>query len=424
MSDRKTLINARLIDPSTLSEMVGSITIEEGLIARIDGPVRGTVIDCSKNYLAPGIVDLGVHICEPGERHKESFRSASLAAAAGGVTSMVTFPNTLPTIDNPELLEFFINRAKTSSIVRVLPTAAITKNCEGKEISELGFLQDKGAIAFTSGLETIKNSKIMLRAFSYAANLEMPYLAHCQEYELTNGCSATSSALATRLGLPAAPSEAEKICLSRDADLAEIAKIHYHACQITTKTGLEKLRNLKEEKKNISAGTSIHHLLFDELEIGNYRTFFKLNPPLRLKEDRQALLDCLNTDLVDTISSFHSPQDEESKRLPYEQAASGAIGLQTLLYASLKLVRDGVISMPMLFRKLALNPSKLLKLKTGQLAEGSPADLIIFDPNIPFSLDRFKLLSKAKNTPFDGYELYGRVLKTLINGKQVYEAKP
>ena len=420
MSRTVTFINALLIDPASSEQTFGSLTIESGVIARINGPTKGTVIDCQKACLAPGIVDLGVHICEPGERHKESFRSASLAAASGGITSMVTFPNTLPVIDNPELLEFFMNRSKESSRVRILPSAAITRSCNGKEICELAFLQDKGAVAFTNGLRCIKNSKIFLRALTYAASLDLPYIGHCQDHFLSNGTSATSGPFATQMGLPSAPIESEKICLERDASLAEISGIHYHASQITTEMSLAVIKNLKSKGNKITAGISIHHLIFDEKDIGNYRTFFKLNPPLRSRNDKEVLLQTISDDTIDTISSFHLPQDEESKRLPYELAASGAIGLQTLLPAGLKLVQEGYLNLPKLFKKISLNPSKLVNSNCGKLAEGCPADLVIFNPSVPFVLDRFSLLSKAKNTPFDGYKLCGKVLRTFVNGIEVY----
>ena len=222
------------------------------------------------------------------------------------------------------------------------------------------------------------------------------------------------------MGLPACPMESEKICLDRDAALSEVSGIHYHASQITTELSLSTIKNLKSKGNQITAGTSIHHLIFDEQDIQNYRTFFKLDPPLRSRHDKQELLQAIIDESIDTISSFHLPQDEESKRLPYELAASGAIGLQTLLPAGLKLVQGGYLNLPKLFKKISLNPSKLVNSKSGKLSEGCPADLVMFDPNIPFVLDRFSLLSKSKNTPFDGYELRGKVLRTFVNGIEVY----
>ncbi len=423
MSKITTLINAILIDPKSLTQTNGSITIEEGFIQRINGPARGNIIDCRKYCLAPGIIDIGVHICEPGERHKESFKSASMAAAAGGVTSIVTFPNTTPVIDNPELLEFFMKRARDASKVRIWPAAAITKGVEGKEISELSFLQDAGAVAFTNGLKSIENPKILLRALNYASSLNSLFIGHCEDYYFSEGVSATSSAFATKMGLSSTPKETELMGLERDFLLADLSKANYHASQITTKKSFLKIKELKSLGKNVTAGTSIHHLLFDETDIKNYRTFFKLRPPLRSNSDKLFLLQNIKDSTLDTISSFHLPQDEESKRLPYEKAAFGAIGLQTLLPACLKLVNNKIIDLPQLFRKISLNPAKILNIKSGILEEGYFADLVLFDPDKPLIVDRFNLLSKAKNTPFDGYQLFGEVLKTFVRGKEIYKSR-
>ena len=423
MSKITTLINAILIDPKSLTQTNGSITIEEGFIQKINGPTKGNIIDCKNYCLAPGIMDLGVHICEPGERHKESFKSASMAAASGGVTSIVTFPNTIPAIDNPELLEFFMKRARESSKVRIWPTAAITKRVEGKEISELSFLQDAGAIAFTNGLKSIENPKILLRALNYASSIDSLFIGHCEDYYLSNGVSATASAFATKMGLSSAPKETELLGLERDSLLANLSNVNYHASQITTEKSFLKIKELKSLRNKITAGISIHHLLFDETDINNYRTFFKLSPPLRSKSDKLFILQNINDNTIDTISSFHLPQDEESKRLPFERAAFGAIGLQTLLPACLKLVHDKILDLPLLFKKISLNPAKILNIKSGALEEGYPADLVLFDPKKPFLVDRFSLLSKAKNTPFDGYKLYGEVLKTFVRGKEIFKSR-
>ena len=412
-----------MIDPKSNTLTNGSLTIEDGFIDKINGPSKGNIIDCKNKYLAPGVIDLGVHICEPGERHKESFKSASMAAASGGVTSIVTFPNTIPVIDNPELLEFFMKRARESSKVRILPTAAITKKVEGKEISELSFLQDAGAIAFTNGLKTIKDPKILLRALNYASSLQSLFIGHCEDYYLSNKVSATSSLFSTKMGLSSAPRETELMGLERDTLLSDLAKVNYHAAQITTKKSFLKIKELKSKRNNISAGISIHHLLFDESYIENYRTFFKLRPPLRSISDKEFILKNIKDDTIDTISSFHLPQDEESKRLPFEKAAFGAIGLQTLLPA----YKGEIVAIlgPNGAGKSTAMKSLLglLNLKSGILKEDYPADLILFDPDKPFTVDRFKLLSKAKNTPFDGYKLYGEVLKTFVKGNEIYKSR-
>ncbi len=415
-----TFINAYIIDPEKNSENIGSLSVEDGIITNLGGSTKGLVIDCEKKCLAPGIIDIGVNICEPGERHKESFSSAGRAASAGGVTTMVTLPNTKPIIDSPELLQFFIRRGKEATNVRVLPTAALTKNLEGKMLTEIGFLTDSGAVAFTESNRTVEDTKTFLRALTYAGSHDGLYLGHCQEKFLTKGSVATASPFSTKLGLPAVSALAEKIGLERELSLSEMADVRYHASQITTGESVNIIKKIKEVNKKITAGTSIHHLTLNESNIGNYRTFFKLDPPLREEKDREKLIEGLIEGHIDTVSSYHSPQDEESKRLPFQIAASGAVGLQTLLPAALKLVEDKHLSLSKLFKVISLNPAKLFRQKTGRISVGSPADLIIFDPETSFILDRFKLLSKSKNTPYDGTLMKGKVLRTFVAGEQIF----
>ena len=306
------------------------------------------------------------------------------------------------------------------SPVKIVPMAALTKNLAGQEITEMAFLHDKGAIAFTNGLAQISNPKILLNALRYASDLDTLFIGHPQDSFLSEGTSATSGTLATLLGLPAVSTIAEKLGLDRDIALAENTKVRYHADQITTKVGLESIVKAKESGVKVTAGTSMHHCILNEYDIANYRTFFKLSPPLRSERDRRAIIDGLINGGLDTISSFHSPQDEESKRLPYEMAASGAVGLQTILPACLKMVHDGTLSLPQLFKFISLNPAKILGIKGGRLKKDQPADIILFDKDIPFILDRFKLLSKSQNTPFDEMTMQGQVFATLVNGKIVY----
>ena len=416
-----TFTNARIIDPDLGRDFVGSLCIEEGIITSIDGPHHGKILDCRGACLAPGIVDIGVKVCEPGERHIESFRTASSAAVAGGVTCMVTRPDTKPPIDNPEVLEFFLTRASRSAAVKILPSVSVSKDLFGKEISELGFMKDLGAIAFSEGLNYFENSKALLKAMQYIKALDKIFIGHPQENTLSKGGVATAGPFASKLGLPTISTIAEKIGLERDLALVSLTNVRYHADQITTASSIETLRRYKKENLKISAGTSIHHICLNELDIGPYRSFFKLTPPLRSEKDRVATIEGLKDGTIDIIGSFHTPQDEESKRLPYEVAAPGAIGVQTLLSSALRLFHDKIFDLPSLFRFLSLNPANLLGKPFGRIKVGSPADLVIFDPDEPFVLNRFELKSKSKNTPFDEQLLQGRVLKTFIDGKEVYE---
>ena len=418
------LTNARLIDPETLTDSLGSITLHDGLIAAISAPApkSATIFDCGGHALAPGIVDWGVKIGEPGERHKESFRSAGLAAAAGGVTTIIARPDTNPAIDTPESLEFVTRRA-AESVVRIRHMAALTKAREGREMTEIGFLMDVGAIAFTDCDHVGTDTKALSRAMTYARGLGALIVGHPQEPGLSHGAAATSGKFASLRGIPAVSPMAERLGLERDLALVEMTGVRYHADQITTALSLPALDRARAAGLDVTAGTSIHHLTLNAFDVGDYRTFFKVTPPLRSEEDRLEIVEAVASGRIDVISSMHTPQDEESKRLPFEEAASGAVALETLLPAALRLYHAGMITLPQLFRAMALNPAKRLGLPQGRLAIGAPADLVLFDPDAPYILDRFTLNSKCKNTPFDGQRMEGKVLATFVGGAQVYAAR-
>lgn len=427
MTTTTLFTNARLIDPEQGSDTPGWLLIEDGVIKAVGAeaamPKADEVVDCDGKCLAPGIVDIGVKVCEPGERHKESYRSAGLAAAAGGVTTMVTRPDTSPAIDSPEALEFIARRANAAGPVRVLPMAALTKGREGREMTEIGFLLDAGAVAFTDCDHVVTNTKVLSRALTYARALGALVIAHPQEPGLSAGAAATSGKFASLRGLPAVSPMAERMGLDRDIALLEMTGAAYHADQITTARALPALERAKRNGLNITAGTSIHHLTLNELDVADYRTFFKVKPPLRSEDDRQAVIEAVRSGLIDVISSMHTPQDEESKRLPFEEAASGAVALETLLPAALRLYHSGDLDLPTLFRAMALNPARRLGLASGRLAVGAPADVLVFDPDKPFVMDRTTLHSKSKNTPFDGQRMQGRVLATYVAGTPVFEAR-
>ena len=416
--------NARLIDPEAGADTVGSLTVEAGQIVARDAaaPKGARLIDCGGQCLAPGIVDWGVKIGEPGERHKESFRSAGLAAAAGGVTTIIARPDTTPAIDTPETLEFVTRRAGEAP-VHIRHMAALTKGRMGREMTEIGFLLDAGAIAFSDVFHVAENTKSLSRAMTYAKSLGALIVGHPQEPGLSAGASATSGKFASLRGLPGVSPMAERIGLDRDLALVEMTGARWHVDQVTTARSLPALARAKEAGLDVTAGISIHHLTLNEFDVGDYRTFFKFTPPLRSEEDRLAMVQAVADGVIDVIGSFHTPADEESKRLPFEEAASGAVGLQTLLPAALRLYHAGHLDLPTLFRALALNPARRLGLPQGRLAVGAPADLLLFSPDTPFVLDRFSRLSKSKNTPFDGARLEGKVLATYVAGQQVYEAR-
>jgi len=417
--------NARLIDPDG-KEQSGALLIRDGRIAGLGAdvtvPEDARVIDCGGHCLAPGIVDIGVKVSEPGERHKESFRTAGLAAAAGGVTTIVTRPDTLPAIDTPETLEFVTRRANEAAPVHVLSMAALTKDRAGREMVEIGFLKDAGAVAFTDCDHVVQGNKVLSRCLSYAAALDALVIAHPQDPGLSDGAAATSGPFASLRGLPAVSPMAEQMGLDRDLSLVEMTGVRYHADQVTTARGLARIATAKAAGLDVTAGVSIHHLTLNELDVGDYRTFFKVKPPLRSEDDRRAVVEAVASGIIDVISSMHTPQDEESKRLPFEEAASGAVALETVLPAALRLYHAGDLTIPQLFRALSANPAKRLGLDCGRLTEGAPADLVLFDPDAPFVLDRFTLRSKSKNTPFDGARLQGKVLGTWVSGQRVFDA--
>jgi dihydroorotase len=419
------LSNARLIDPEAGTDAPGSLLIENGLIAGRDlpAPKGAEIIDCGGLCLAPGIVDLGVKIGEPGERHRESFKTAGLAAAAGGVTTIIARPDTDPALDSPEMLEFVTRRAAEASPVRIRHMAALTKGRAGREMTEIGFLLDAGAVAFTDGMRAVADAKVMARALSYARGLGALVIGHPQEPVLSAGAAVTSGKFASLKGLPGVSPVAEQMGLERDLALVELTRARYHADQITTARSLPALRRAKAARLEVTAGISVHHLTLNEFDVGDYRTFFKLTPPLRSEDDRMAMVEAVAEGLIDVIGSFHTPADEEEKRLPFEEAAPGAVGLETLLPAALRLAHAGALDLPALFRALALNPANRLNLPQGRLAEGAPADLVLFDPDAPFVMDRATLRSKSKNTPFDGARLQGRVKLTLVAGVPVFRAE-
>ena len=416
----KTLLtNAKIIDPVSETISDGEVMFEDGII--IPKQTADKTIDCKGHYISPGLIDIGVKVGEPGERHKESYKSAGAAAAAGGVTTIITRPDTYPPIDTPEVLEFIRRRAQEVCPVNVFHMVALTKERAGREMTEIGFLKDAGAVAFTDFTNVVKNSKILLRALSYAKSLDALVIGHPQDPDLSDATSATSGKFASLRGLPSVTPLAERMTLDRDMALVELTGVRYHFDQITTARSISALKRAKESGHKVTAGTSIHHLTLNEFDIADYRSFFKLNPPLRSENDRVAVIDAVNSGIIDVISSFHTPQDEESKRLPFETAAAGAVGLETLLPASLQLFHNQSVSLEKLIKTMTLNPANLLGLPSGRITPGAPADLIVFDADIPFILDRETLKSKSKNTPFDGQKLQGKVRRTIVAGKTVFK---
>lgn len=422
------LSNARLIDPETGYDGAGALRISDGIITDVAkgagpaAPEGATVIDCDGKPLAPGIVDMRVSVGEPGERHKESYRSVGRAAAAGGVTTIAVQPDTDPAVDDPAVMEFAMRRAEAASVVRVAPMAALTKGLKGREMTEYGFLLDAGALAFTDASNAIADPTVFRNCLDYANSLGALVVHHPQDPAMkAEGC-VTESLFASKLGLPGVHPIAERMMLERDLALVEVTGARYHADMITTAGSLEALTRAKDKGLKVTAGISHHHLVLNEMDLEGYPTFFKLEPPLREEEDRAAMVQAVANGLIDIVISSHRPQDEESKRQPFEVAAIGAVGLETLLPAALKLYHDGLTDLPTLFERLSLAPSRLLGLEGGRLAKGAPADLVLLDPDVPYVLDRFALQSKSKNSPFDRRLMMGKALRTWVAGEEVFAA--
>jgi dihydroorotase len=421
------LANARLIDPEQGRDGPGALRIEDGAIAAVlwggdaEGATAARVIDCGGHALSPGFIDLGVCVGEPGARHRESYRSAGAAAAAGGVTTMVVRPDTTPCADDPAIIEFTARRAGAKSPVRVLSLGALTRGCEGRDMAEMGLLADAGAVAFCDAPHVVSDARVMRRCLAYARGLGRLVISHPQDAALSQGGCATESAFSGRLGLPGAPAMAERIGVERDLALAELTGARLHLDCVSTRGSLAALARAKAARLPVTAGVSIHHVALNELDVGEYRTFFKLDPPLRAEEDRAAAAQALAEGLIDVLASHHTPWDEESKRVPFEAAAVGAVGLETLLPAALTLVHAGLCDLPTLIARMTLAPARLLGLPTGRLAVGAPADLCLFDPDRPFVLDRFAMRAKSRNTPFDRRRMTGRVLRSWVAGRCVFD---
>jgi dihydroorotase len=417
--------NARLIDPASGYDGPGALKVSGGVIDEVlkgdsPAPGDGTVINCGGLPLAPGIIDMRVFVGEPGARHRESFRSAGKAAAAGGITTFVAQPETDPPLDDPALVQFALARARETSPVHVHAMGALTRGLKGAEMTEQQFLLDAGAVALTDGDHVLANARVMRACMAYAGSLDALIVHHPQEPALSRGACATSGEFASRLGLPSVPAIAERMMLERDLALVESTQARYHADMLSTAGALAPLARAREAGLKVTAGVSIHHLTLNEFDIADYRTFFKMAPPLRAEADREAVVTALAEGLIDAIVSSHLPQDEETKRLPFEEAATGAVGLETFLPACLRLVHDGRLSLVRLFECAALNPARILGLPGGRLAPGAPADLVLFDPDTPFALDRAALRSRSKNTPFDRQRMQGRVKGTWVAGHRVF----
>ena len=425
---KQYFLNANIIDPKNSIEEIGGLIVnEEGKIEAIGKkvnknniPSREKYIDLNGKYIIPGLVDMRVFVGEPGYEYKENFRTLSNAALAGGVTSVVTMPNTSPVIDNVSIVDFLKRRGRDKSKINIFPSASLTKNIEGTNMTEFGLLQKKGIIAFTDGIRTIQNSRLMSRIMRSAFDLDCLIMQHAEDYELSMNGMMNDGVIATKLGLQGIPDLAEKIIIERDLSLLEDFNCRYHISQISSSKSLSVIRN-KKDQVDFTTGVSINNLSLNENDIGDFRTFLKLSPPLRTEEDRMSLITGINKDLIDVIVSDHKPEDEESKRLTFSQAATGASGIETLLPLSLELFHNDSIKLSKIIKLLTSNPAKILKINKGNLSIGNDADFCIVDLDKPWIVKKEKMISKSKNTCIEDKKLQGQVINTFVKGLELFK---
>ena len=426
----KYLINARIIDPKNdLDEIGGVIINSQGTITAAgkevsNGNLPSSVdkVDIKKQILIPGIVDMRVFVGEPGFEYKENFRTLSNAALSGGVTSVVSMPNTSPVIDNVSMVDFLKRRGRDKSKINIFPAATLTKNAEGKQMTEFGLLKRKGIVAFTDGIRTVQDPEVMSRIMNFASQSESLIIQHAEDNILSKGGLINEGEISTRLGLKGIPFLAEKIIVERDLSFLEEYFCRYHIAQISSQKTISVIKKAKKEGKLFTTGVSINNLSLNENDIGDFKTFLKLSPPLRTENDRQALVESVNDGTIEVIVSDHKPEDEESKRLTFAQAATGASGIETLLPLALELFHNKSIKLKKLISTITSNPAKILNINKGSLDKGNDADLCVFDINKPWIVDKKNIKSKSKNTPIENRKLQGQVLKTFVKGELVYES--
>ncbi len=428
-TDRVAYVNARLLDPASGLDAPGALLTEGREIADL-GPALFAggvpdgiaVIDCGGHCLAPGLVDLRVQLREPGDEHKETISTASLAAAAGGVTSMVALPNTDPVVDGVAGVEFVARRAREVKLVKVYTYGSITRGLEGRQMTELGLLKDYGAVGFTDGERAVAGAQVMRRALDYSRAFDTIIIQHPEEPGLAGGAM-NEGEVATRLGLAGIPAAAEAIMVERDLRLVELTGGRYHAAHLSTGAAVELMRAAKARGLPVTCDTAPHYFTLNEHAVGDYRTFAKVTPPLRCEADRAAVADGVADGTIDAIASDHSPHDQDSKRQPFAVAAFGIVGLETLLPLSLELAHKGRMSLLDVLRRPTVAPAEVLGLKAGRLEKGAPADLLVFDLEHPWRIDPALFRSKSKNSPFEGHPVQGRVLRTVVDGRTIHHAE-
>jgi dihydroorotase len=425
-SGRRAYLNGTVLSPRQGLNGPGGLLVEDGWILAAGPEVtrdsigsNAEVRDCRGMTIIPGLIDMRVFTGEPGSEYRETLASASEAAAAGGVTTMIVMPNTTPVIDDAAMVDFVLRRARDTALVRVIPMAAISKGLAGETLAEIGLLKAAGAIAICDPTHSIGNANLMRRALTYAKDFDMLVCAHVEEPTISGGV-VNAGEMASRLGLSGIPPMAEVMALERDLRLVELTGGRYHAAQISCAASVEVVSRAKAKALAVTCGVSIHHLTLNENDVGAYRTFFKLSPPLRSEADRNSLVAAVADGTIDVIVSSHDPQSDDTKRLPFAEAAFGAIGLETMLSAALQLYHNGHVALPRLVEAMSQRPATILGLESGRLAAGAPADFAVLDLTKSWKVEDKSLRSRSKNSPFEHRTLEGRVTETVVAGRTVF----
>ncbi len=414
--------NGRVIDPGNLDGVM-DILIKDGVLSEISDNIETSadrIIDASGKIVTPGLIDMHVHLREPGHEYKETIKSGCLAAAHGGFTAICSMPNTNPVNDNRQVTEYIIREADISGAVRVYPIAAISKGLKGESLCEYGELKETGAIAVSDDGNPVSDSQLMRRAMEYAKGFDLLIISHCEVLELTSNGVVNEGAVATRMGLGGIPNAAESIMVMRDIALSELTESRLHIAHVSTKESVQAIKNAKKRGVKVTAETAPHYFTLTEEAIKGYNTNAKMNPPLRSSQDREAILEGLSDGTIDVIATDHAPHSYIEKEVEFDQAANGIIGLETSVSLSLKLVHDGVISLTALVEKMSANPAKILGLNTG-ITAGNPADITIIDPDVSYKTDSSRFKSLSRNTPFDGWDMKGKAILTMVGGKVLFE---
>jgi dihydroorotase len=427
---RRAFLNAHILSPREGLDGKGGLLIEDGWILAVGAAVTkdsvgsaSEITDCKGKHIIPGLVDMRVFTGEPGTEYRESLASASEAAAAGGVTTMVVMPDTNPVIDDAAIVDYILRRARDTALVRVLPMAALTKGLAGEALSEIGLLKAAGAVAVTDPRKSLGNANLLRRALTYAKDFNMLVVAHTEEPSLSTGVM-NAGEMASRLGLSGIPALAEVMQLERDLRLVEMTGARYHASQISCPESVEVMRRAKARGLPVTCGISINSLMLNENDIGSYRTFFKLSPPLRNEDIRREMIAAVADGSIDVVVSAHDPQSEDTKRLPFAEAAFGAVGLDTMLSCATTLSHNENIGLPRLVEAMSQLPARILGLETGRLAAGAPADIVVLDPQMSWKVEDATLKSRSKNSPFEHRTLEGRAIETLVAGRTVFKYAP